>query len=74
MTTISVPISPKNERFISSLVKSGKAANKAHAVRQALDLYAEEELLKNIFEAEKDIKNGRVFSGDLREIVRKFKD
>lgn len=72
MTTISVPITPSNEKFLDSLVKSGKAANKAHAVRQALDFYAEEELVKNILEAEMDIKAGRVFRGDLPEILKKF--
>ena len=74
MTTLSVPISPKSERFIASLVKSGKAASKAHAVRQALEWYAEEETVKDILEAEMDIKAGRVFRGDLREILKKFKD
>ena len=74
MTTLSIPITPKNERFISSLVKSDKAANKAHAVRQALEWYEEEESVKTLLEAEMDIKAGRIFRGDLREILKKFKD
>ena len=74
MSTISVPISSKQEAFIDSLVKSGKAANKAHAVRQALDWYQEEELIKTILESERDIKEGRVFTGDLKKILKKFND
>ena len=74
MTTLSIPISPKNEKFIVSLVKSGKAANKAHAVRQALEWYEEEEIINNILEAERDVANGRIFRGDLKEILKKFKN
>ena len=74
MTTLSVPVTAKNERFITSLVKSGKAASRAHAVRQALEWYEEEQVIKNVLEAEMDIKAGRVFRGDLRQILKKFKD
>ena len=74
MTTLSVPISPKSERFIASLVKSGKAASKAHAVRQAIEWYEEEEIINNILEAERDVANGRIFRGDLKEILKKFKN
>lgn len=35
--TISVPITQEQNRFIKERVKSGTSANKAHAVRQALD-------------------------------------
>ncbi|HEY4498430.1 MAG TPA: hypothetical protein VJH94_00020 [Candidatus Paceibacterota bacterium] len=74
MSTLSVPLTPKLEEFIDSLVKSGKAANKAHAVRQALEWYQEEELIKEILESERDIKADRVFRGDLRKLMKKFND
>jgi len=41
MNTISVPLKPQQERFIATLVKSGRAANKAHAVRYAIDMLRE---------------------------------
>ena len=72
MTTLSVPVTTKHKKFITSLVESGKAANMAHAVRQALEWYEEEQMVKNILEAEMDIKAGRVFKGDLKEILKKF--
>jgi len=74
MTTISVPINAKQEKFIVSLVKSGIAANKAHAMRLAIDKYQEEKLINDILESERDIKAGRILHGDLRELVKKFND
>ena len=74
MTTLSVPVTPKHQKFIASLVASGKAANMAHAVRQALDFYLEEKLFADILESEMDIKAGRVFKGDLKQIIKKFKE
>lgn len=72
MSTLSVPINEEQEKFIESLVKSGKAANKAHAVRQALKWYAEEEAVKAVLDAQHDIRGGRVLHGDLKEILKKF--
>ena len=72
MTTISVPISTAQAHFIDDLVKSGKAANKAHAVRYAIQRLREEEAVAAVLEAEADVKAGRVFRGDLRELAKKF--
>lgn len=44
MGTISVPLHPRQELFIASLVKSGRAANKAHAVRYAIDVLREAQI------------------------------
>ena len=74
MTTISVPINPKQEEFIKRYVKSGKAANKAHAVRQALDLLAEDEVFESFLRAKEDVRAGRIYSGDLGRLVKKFRD
>ncbi len=72
MTTLSIPITSEQERFINNLVKSGKAANKAHAVRYALQRLAEEEAIESVLRAEQDIKEGRVFYGDLNKIAKKL--
>lgn len=73
MTTISVPITAEQEKFINDLVKSGKAANKAHAVRYAIQRLAEEEAINAVLEGEKDIREGRVYRGDLRTLLKKIK-
>ena len=73
MTTISVPITPKQERFIKELVKSGRAANKAHAVRLGIDALADEELRASLLRSQHDVREGRVLYGDLDELSKKIK-
>lgn len=73
MTTISVPINTKQAEFIDSLIKRNFATNKADAVRKAIDLLAEEEAIASVLRAEQDLLEGRVFRGDLRKILKKFK-
>ncbi|MBI5645088.1 hypothetical protein HY970_03235 [Candidatus Kaiserbacteria bacterium] len=73
MSTISVPISAEQEKFINDLVKSGKAANKAHAVRYAIQRLAEEEAIESVRRGIEDVRVGRVYRGDLRKLVKKFK-
>ena len=72
MTTISVPITGEQEKFINDLVKSGKAANKAHAVRYAIQRLAEEEAIESVRRGLEDVRVGRVYRGDLRKLVKKF--
>ena len=72
MTTLSVPINSKQEEFINSLVKSKRAANKADAVRKAINLLAEEELLASVLRAEKELEEGKILYGDPRKILKKF--
>lgn len=72
MVTISVPINSKQEEFIDSLVKSGRVANKAHAVRQALDLMAEDEVVQRVLKSQQEAKEGKVLQGDLRDLIKKF--
>jgi len=72
MTTISVPITGEQEKFIDDFVKSGKAANKAHAVRYAIQRLSEEEAVESVLRAEQDVKEGRVFYGDLDKLAKKM--
>ncbi|MBI2065576.1 MAG: hypothetical protein HYT68_00700 [Candidatus Zambryskibacteria bacterium] len=72
MITISVPITPKQEKFINSLIKSGKVANRAHAVRQAISLMEEEELIERLLKSQQEARDGKVLRGDLRELIKKF--
>ena len=72
MVTISVPITPKQEKFINSLIKRGKVANKAHAVRQAINLMEEEELVERVLKSQQEAREGKILHGDLRELIKKF--
>lgn len=67
--TISVPITKEQERFIKERVRSGVSANKAHAIRQALDKLLEEEAIKAVLEA----SNEPAVKGDLRKLSKKHK-
>jgi len=73
MTTITVPIDRELEDFIKSEIESGRSETKAHVVRYALKQLREERALEGIREAERDIKEGRVYRGDLRTILKNMK-
>jgi len=72
MTTLSVPVSPKLEELVDSLVKSGYGANKADVVRKALDLLAEEEAIRAVREAQQEIKDGKALKGDLKNLIKRM--
>jgi Arc/MetJ-type ribon-helix-helix transcriptional regulator len=72
MTTLSIPINSMQEEFINYFVKSKQAANKADAVRKAINLMAEEELLASVLRAEQEYKEGKVLYGDPRKLLKKF--
>ena len=69
MTTLSIPISGDLEKFIESMVKSGKGANKADVVRRALKEYEENEAVRIILQAQSE----PTLRGDLRELMKKIK-
>jgi len=72
MVTISVPIYPAQEKFIKELVKSGWAANKAHAVRLGIDALARDTTLSSLQRSLKEVKEGKVLYGDPRKLIKKF--
>lgn len=71
--TISVPITAEQAHFIKERVKSGVSANKAHAVRQALDVLKEEEIMASLERSKADVRAGRIYYGDLDKLVKKLK-
>ena len=73
MTTLSVPVSQDLLDFINRMVESGEAETKAGVVRRALRKYAEDEMFKQILVSQKEIKEGKILRGDLREILKKIK-
>lgn len=72
MTTLSVPITSKQEEFINEQVKSGKAGSKAHVVRYALQRLAEEEAIDAVLRAEREIDTGKGVRGDLKKLLKKI--
>ena len=73
MSTLSVPLTPKLEEFINDQVKSGRAANKADVVRRALISFSEEEAISAVLEAQREVREGKILRGDIRELMEKFK-
>ncbi len=72
MVTISVPITSKQERFLKGLVKSGRAANKAHAVRLSIDALEEDSTFASLQRSLQEAKEGKVLYGDPRELIKRF--
>ncbi len=72
MTTISVPVTAKQEKFIKDLVKSGRAANKAHAIRLGIDALAEDDTFVSLQRSLQESRSGKVLYGNPRELIKKF--
>lgn len=72
MTTISVPITSVQEKFLKALVKSGRAANKAHAVRLGIDALAEDTTFSSLQRSLQEARDGKVLYGNPRELIKNF--
>lgn len=72
MTTISVPITSKLEESINNLIASGYGSNKADVVRRAITKLAEDEAVLAVLQAEQEVKEGKVYKGDLRDLLKKI--
>jgi Arc/MetJ-type ribon-helix-helix transcriptional regulator len=69
MSTISVPLNKEGEARLDNLVASGVAPNRAAVMRKALDKLAEDEAIEAVFRAEREVTDGRILRGDIREIL-----
>lgn len=72
MSTLSVPLSAELEAFVSDMVRSGVASNKADVVRRALTRMAEEEAIDAVRRAQQEIREGEGVEGDIRKILAKM--
>jgi Arc/MetJ-type ribon-helix-helix transcriptional regulator len=72
MTTITVPITKELQSFIEGELRAGTSDSKAHLVRYALGRLQEERAIMRLHEAEADIKESRVYKGDLKKILKRF--
>ena len=73
MSTLSVPLPPHLEEFISDQIKKGLASNKAEVVRKALRLLREEEAINAVLRSEQEVSEGKLLQGDLRKLLKKIK-
>lgn len=72
MSILSVPVSPKLEELVHSLVKSGYGANKADVVQKALELLAEEEAIRAVREAQQELRDGKALKGNLKSLIKQM--
>lgn len=72
MSTISVPLTPKLEEAMNSLIKKGYGRNKADVMRRALEFLTEEEAVQDVLRAEQELKDGKGLKGDLRKLAQKI--
>ena len=70
MSTLSVPLTPELELKVEELVKSGFASNKAAVVRRAIEKLAEDEAVNAVLIAQREIREGKGLTGDLRELMK----
>lgn len=72
MTTLSIPVSGEQLQFIKDYVAGGFAENVAQVMRKGLDALAREEAIQSVLRSEVDVREGRVYRGDLDTIVKKL--
>jgi Arc/MetJ-type ribon-helix-helix transcriptional regulator len=72
MTTISIPITTELNEFINEQIRLGKASSKAEFIRRAIIKFKEEEFIKDIREAQQEIKDGKGMTGDLDKLAEGF--
>jgi Arc/MetJ-type ribon-helix-helix transcriptional regulator len=70
MSVITVPVSDKQRTVIEQMVKSGRAATKAHAIRMAIDLLAREDALTRIRRGQQEVREGKTLTGDLDALAK----
>ena len=72
MTTISVPLSPTQQKHLDDLVDKGVGSSRAGVIRKALDKLIEEEAINGVLEAERELSLGRGLRGDIRKLLKKM--
>ena len=72
MSTLTVPLTAELAEQIEELVKSGRASNKADLARHALEKYIEDQAVTDVLNAEREVREGKVLSGDLDELAAKL--
>ena len=71
MSTISVPLSKELIIHLDQLV-ADTGATRAAITRKALEKFAEDEAVEAVLKAERELANGKLLRGDLRELAKKI--
>jgi putative addiction module CopG family antidote len=73
MSILSVSLPSDLEKFISDEVASGEFESKSQLVKKALRKFEEDLIVERLLRSSREAKEGKVFRGDLRELVKKIK-
>ena len=72
MTIITIPIDSKIEEFINSQIAEENFSSKSDVVRAALRKYMRDIAVADLLQSRKEIKEGKIFYGDLDELAKKI--
>lgn len=72
MSTLSVPLTPELENMIDKLIQDGVAGNKAELARKAIEKMAEDHAVEIILQAEKELAEGKILRGNLKDLAKKI--
>jgi len=72
MSMLSVPLTPELEKTINRLVEDGVATNKADLARKAIEHFAEQQAIQDVLDAQRELGEGKLLSGDLDELSKKL--
>ncbi|MBI4067789.1 hypothetical protein HY413_00035 [Candidatus Kaiserbacteria bacterium] len=70
MSNVSVPLTPELERELDRLVEEEVGSSRADVMRKGLKRLLRDEGFRRIREAEEDIRAGRLYTGDIDEIIK----
>ena len=71
MATLSVPVTQAQETFIKTMIKRGLANNKADVVRQALNLFAEDQAVEAVLKSQQEFRDGKELRGNINDLLKR---
>ncbi len=72
MGLLTVPLNNNLSEKIEELIGRGHAANNADFARRALEYYIEERAIIDVLSAEREAREGKIFSGDIDDLAVKL--
>lgn len=73
MSTLSIPLSPALDEYVTNAVRRGDAASKADLVRRAIAKLAEAQAIADVLQAERELAEGKILRGDLRKLAKSLR-
>ncbi len=68
-----MPLDARAKRDLEQLEKNNPEMSRAGIVRKAIRLMSEEEAIQHVLRSEQDIREGKIYRGDLRTIFSQYK-